>query len=386
MWQIPDDEFKQRVVKLQEEVNRQGLDAVIVHANESDPTNVRYLSDYWPTFETGGVVIPKEGEAILIIGPESETYARDFSKIRKIRKILEYRESAEPDYPGISLSNFEQVFDEASKGKGIKKLGIIGYSIMSVPIYEAIRKALPEAEIVRVDNILRNMRAIKSENEIALLKEAFRISEIALKEVLDEIKPGMTELEAVGIAQKSIYVNGAEYEGLPLYIFSGKRTTNAISRPTHKRFKKGELIQLGIGAKVGGYSSSVQRPLCLGKMPGDVKDLVQAGLDAHKKTLALIKAGVNAGELVRKYYDFVKSLGYEKNILYGPCHGLGMMEVEPPWIELTSDYVLQENMTFQVDNFLLREEYGLRWEDGVRVTKSGVEEFSNIEQRIIEID
>jgi len=170
MWQIPDDEFKQRIGKVQEDVNRQGLDAVILHANESDPTNVRYLSDYWPTFETGGVVIPKEGEAILIIGPESETYARDFSKIRKIRKILEYRESAEPDYPGISLSNFEQVFDEASKGKGIKKLGIIGYSIMPVPIYEAIRKALPEAEIVRVDNILRDMRAIKSENEIALLK------------------------------------------------------------------------------------------------------------------------------------------------------------------------------------------------------------------------
>jgi Xaa-Pro aminopeptidase len=51
------------------------------------------------------------------------------------------------------------------------------------------------------------------------------------------------------------------------------------------------------------------------------------------------------------------------------------MEVEPPWMELTSEYPLKENMTFQVDTFLYTEEYGLRWEDAVRVTKNGVEKI-----------
>jgi hypothetical protein len=52
------------------------LDAIVVHSNEADPGNVRYSSDYWPVFESAGVVVPRDGEPILLVGPESETYAR----------------------------------------------------------------------------------------------------------------------------------------------------------------------------------------------------------------------------------------------------------------------------------------------------------------------
>jgi len=60
------------------------------------------------------------------------------------------------------------------------------------------------------------------------------------------------------------------------------------------------------------------------------------------------------------------------------------MECEPPWIELTSDYDLKENMTFQVDTFLYAEDFGLRWEDAMRVTKHGVEAFCTKWEEILE--
>ena len=101
---------------------------------------------------------------------------------------------------------------------------------------------------------------VKSENEIALLREAFRVSELALKAVLDVIKPGMTETQVVGVAQAALYANGAEYEGHPLYVLSGRNSANAIGRPTNKVLVEGEVIQFNIGARVGGYSSSVGRP------------------------------------------------------------------------------------------------------------------------------
>ena len=82
---------------------RQGIDAIIAHSHEADFANVRYFSNYWPLFETGGIFIPQEGDPTLIIGPESETFAAGRSKIQNIAKILEYRESAEPAYPGIEL-------------------------------------------------------------------------------------------------------------------------------------------------------------------------------------------------------------------------------------------------------------------------------------------
>ena len=60
---IPDEEFAQRRKRVQEAVRAASLDALLVHSNEADFANVRYLSDYWPIFETAGVLVPAEGEA-----------------------------------------------------------------------------------------------------------------------------------------------------------------------------------------------------------------------------------------------------------------------------------------------------------------------------------
>ena len=93
---LPDSEFQTRWRRVQERVQAKGLDVLVAHSNEADFANVRYLSDYWPIFETAGVVVPAEGEPALIIGPESQTYAEDRSRIKKIYKVVAYRESAEP--------------------------------------------------------------------------------------------------------------------------------------------------------------------------------------------------------------------------------------------------------------------------------------------------
>src|SRR5512137_695963 len=117
MFRIPDAEFRMRCKRVQDGVRAKGLDVLVVHSNEADFANVRYLSDYWPAFESAGVVLPAEGEPILLIGPESATYARDRSRIETIRKVLWYRESAEPDYPDILVSSFTDVLAEACGGR-----------------------------------------------------------------------------------------------------------------------------------------------------------------------------------------------------------------------------------------------------------------------------
>ncbi|HOM82555.1 MAG TPA: M24 family metallopeptidase, partial [Armatimonadota bacterium] len=186
-------------------------------------------------------------------------------------------------------------------------------------------------------------------------------------------------------AQAALYANGAEYEGHPTYVLSGLNSTHAIGRPSPKVIQPGEMIQLNIGALVGGYSSSVGRPVCFGKMPAEMRTLVEVGLEAHLKTMEFMKAGVPAKEVVIKFEEFVRSKGFGDNLLYGPCHAIGMMEVERPWMESSSEYPLQENMTFQVDTFLYTKEFGLRWENGVRVTKDGVEMFSSYRNEVIEL-
>lgn len=382
---IPDREFRGRIRKFKNNIKGARLDAALVHGNESDFANVRYLSEYWPTFEAGGVFVPAKGTPILIIGPESETYAKARSKIRRIEKMVEYRESAEPEYPGITVSTFKDIVKESIHSGKIKKLGLVGYSIMPLPVYISLQKDLPGVKLIKADDTLTNLRIIKSDNEIRLMEKAFRISEKAIEAMISEIKPGMTELQVIGIAQREIYKYGAEYEGHALYCFAGSSTNNAISRPTHRKVRKHEVIQLNIGARVGGYSSSVGLPISIGPLPARQQRLVEFGLEAHLKTMELMKAGKPAAEVVNKYEEFVTKRGFRKHMLYGPCHGIGIMEVERPWMESTSNYTLQKNMTFQVDTFFYDKDFGLRWENGVRITNTGVEKLSKKYMRLVEI-
>ena len=229
------------------------------------------------------------------------------------------------------------------------------------------------------------MRIKKSENEIAMIKEAHNISELTLKYTLERMEPGMTEKEVLGIVYESMYSNGAECEGFPNYVFGGKKTRNAIARSTYDRLEKGQLIQLCIGARFGGYSSSVGRPVIFGKMHDEMRKHVEFGLEVHRKTYEWIREGVVAREVAIKYKEYFKGHGYEDVYLYGPCHGTGIIEVEKPWMETTSDYKLEENMTFMADTFFTTEDYGFRWEDGFRVTKDGCEPFSDALSEIIEL-
>ncbi|MCM8817370.1 MAG: Xaa-Pro peptidase family protein [Candidatus Omnitrophica bacterium] len=382
---IPDAEFISRWEKVQQGVRKKGLDLLIAYSNEADFANVRYLSDYWPIFESAGVIVPAEGEPALLIGPESETFARDSSRIKKIYKMIEYRESAEPEYPGIQVDTFSSIFSEMFGGRKPKRIGIASYQIFPLPVYEGLKKAAPDAQFVKSDEIIVDLRIIKSPVELEILKEAFKISESALVKTLKRMKPSMTELQVVGIIEEALYSEGAEYEGHPQYVLAGKNSTHAIGRPGYSKLGRKNLIQLNIGARVAGYSSSVGRPVCIGKMPYEMRKLVQAGLDMHFKTMEWMKAGIKANEVVKKFFEYGEKLGMSKNILYGPCHGLGMMEVEKPWMESHSDYYLEENMTFQVDTFLYCEEFGLRWENGVVVKSYGIEPLSDKMTKIIEL-
>ena len=373
---IPTAEYFERIAKFQARIKAAGLDACLVHGTESDFANVRYLSEYWPTFEQAGVFVPAEGDAVLLIGPESEKYARGRSVLPKVALMLNYRESAEPDYPGIPLATYPEVV-KMSGMKELKKLGLVGTAVMTKPTLDAVASQLPGVEVVVADEVFRPLRWYKSENELNCHREAFKVSEKAVQAILNEMKPGMTEFQVIGIAQREIYANGGEYEGHSLYCFGGDRTSNGISRPTGATIKPNEIIQLNIGARVGGYSSSIGLPVYFGTLPKEQLALVEFGLRAHKYTFELMKAGVEASSIAQKYYDWGCAEGWKDYMLYGPVHGLGIMETESPWIETTSKYQLKENMTYQIDTFFTGNGYGLRWERGCIIKEGGCELLSD---------
>ncbi len=370
---IPKEEYFSRIKRAAELIREEGLDVLIVNSNEAEFMNARYFSGFWPLFERAGVAISAGGEAALMCGPESRHFAGDRSRLDKLFVLKEYRESADPAYPELVPDTFNDVFKAIGVTGKKLRIGVASFLDTSVIIMQGIKDAFPEAEIVRADHIMVAMRSIKSANEIACLREGYRIAEIATRQVIEEIRPGMTELQAVGIAQRVIYENGAEYEGLPMYVFSEASTRHAISRSCYRKFEKGDIVQLNLSARIDGYSSSIGYPIVLGKLTGKRRDVVLFGLEAHDWTEKQVKAGVEASKVAKDFYKYYADNGYEKNFVYGPLHGTGMCEVEAPWVETSSTYTFKPNMTFQIDTYISTDTFGVRWEKGIAVTEKGVD-------------
>jgi Xaa-Pro aminopeptidase len=383
---IPTQEYKQRAEKAAALLRREKLDALIVNGNEADYANTRYFSGFWPLFERCGVAVSANGDAALMVGPESREFAADRSKVGKIFVLKEYREGADPAYPELKADTFNDAFSAIGVTGKKLRIGVASWLDTSVVQMEGIRAAFPEAEIVRSDALMVELRSIKSAAEIACLREGYRIAEVASQQVIREIKPGMTELQMVGVAQRVIYEEGAEYEGLPMYVFSEASTRHAISRSSYRKFEKGDIVQLNLSAKIDGYSASIGYPIVLGKLTGIRRDIVCFGLEAHFWTQRQLKAGVIAADVAKKFYKFYADNHYEKNFVYGPMHGTGLIEVEAPWVETISDYPFKPNMCFQIDTFISTDTFGVRWEKGIAITQDGCDVLSPEIGKLYELD
>lgn len=390
MIRIPDSEFKERVIRVQEKMAQEGYDILLSYGNEAEPQFVRYFSDYWPSFETAAVLIPIQGEAKLLIGPESYTYAADRSRIPEIRLLKAFRESSEPEYPGKPLDTFQSVFRECLGDAPIRRIGVAGLPLLTVGIYKDLQenlKAYGNVEIEKADHIVASLRMIKTENELACMRKAAEITHKTMDYVIANVHAGMTETQVVGLALGKMHELGAERESYPLWVLTGEGSDQAISRPRQKVIQPGDMTFLQIGARYEGYASTIGRPVVFGKATAAQKSLIEAGYAVQEEMLAITRAGVPARDIAKRHLEKVRELGYEDHYLYGPYHGNGLMEGEAPWVETDSNYVLQENMTFCSDIFLgsHKTKIGLRIEDVVRVTADGCENLTNYPRKLFEI-
>ncbi len=375
---IPDGEFKERIKQTQQVMQLKEIDLLLAFSTESEPAYVRYYSDYWPSFETAGVLVPASGEPVLLIGPESRTFASARSKVKRIIQLIDFRESSQPEYPGSKLPDWNDIFTEFKP----KNFGIAGWYMFPHPIMEAVRNAAGNCKIFNADEIVRGICMKKSEHELNCLREAARISELGFTAILENIQPGMTEVQLAGLATGAMLANGAEATGYPVWCCSGPNSTQAISRPTLRKVQPGEIIHFSVGAKVAGYSASIGRPVVLGKCPDATRKFMQVGLDAMNLTIANMRAGTPAAEVAKKTHGYIREQGYGHTILYGPAHGCGQMECEFPFLETSSKFILEENMVFMVDVFLAEKDMGFRWEDGIIVKVGAAEELSSCKRQL----
>jgi len=381
---LPFSEYVNRISKLQKELKKENLDVFVGYSSECESATSRFLTGFWPFFDFASVIVPAEGKAVLVTGgPESFDFAKVFSNIQKICVNPLLVETSSPTWvPEITSENFSAILPRVC-GFTPKRIGIGNWNIFPHILFEDIKKASPTAEFIPADEILLRIQTIKSKAEIPYIIEAYRITEEAMKAALEATKPGKMEWELEAVARSKMVMMGAEGLSYPAWVCSGPNTKLSLCRSTDRCVKKNELIQFTFGAKYMGYCGNMCRPFSIGKAPKSVIKLMDVALEAVNYTLNTITPGIRASQIFDGYYEILAHYGFENYTLYGPAHGTGSSEVEGLWISKEADFTIQRNMLFNVDIWLSDGENGLRYEDGVLVTETGIRELTSYRREVI---
>jgi len=364
-------EFESRIQRLKEKMAEQRIDALFVYGDEYRKENLRYVSNYWPIFERGGLLLGKDTDPIVLCAPEGEEVAKEMSVWTDIRLLPDFLCVTVPDeieYPLAHYSSFQKLAQELRDKGELKRLGIVGRDAMSVDLFLSIQEAF-QAEVVNCNDILFELRKEKSADEIACLKEAARIADIGFKAMMQADLIGMTELEAAGIAEAAARKAGAEHIIFQI-LGSGERTHRIVGRPTDKVIEDGDMIMCALAVQYEGYVATCEMPFAVGNYSQETKKVIDVLVKA-------LKAGIPMKQFVQAVKNVYKEEGLSKYDVYPPLHGIGCAEAESPYPDENTDAVFKEGMTVNTDISL----FGLpggsnRIEEGFVITKDGAVSLS----------
>jgi Xaa-Pro aminopeptidase len=382
---IPDGEFKQRIDSIQTLIEKNGLDGLAVYGDEYRKENLRYVSNFWPIFERGMLFIPKTGGPILAGAPEGAEYAKEMNVWRDVRNVKEFACVSVPDeidYPLAEFSSFSEIVKETLSGG--KKLGLVGYFDIPAPIYRRLFESYEGMEIINSDEILYKMRLIKSDNEIACLKECGRIACAGYKAILDHAIPGNSERKAAAAGEGAAMNAGAE--AINFHVFaSGERTHTIIGRPVEKIIEEGEMIMSALAVQYEGYVTTVEFPFVAGKPSDEQKRLLETLFEAGNVQQNYLKAGVITGEMVKAVKAVYKKHNMEEYDVYPPMHGIGLAEAESPYPDENSVYPFESGMCVNSDISLFGHSAGSnRIEEGFVIREDRCESLTPTIRELIE--
>lgn len=230
-----------------------------------------------------------------------------------------------------------------------------------------------------LDKTIKDMRIIKDEEEIKLLKKAQDITEQALKNTLPIISEGVTERMVAVELEHKMKILGAEQVSFDLITITGKKTSLPHGVPGDDIIRNGDFFTMDIGATYKGYHSDMTRTFCIGEPTEEMKKVYSIVLKAHYMALNSVKPGMKCSDIDKIARDYIYSKGYEGCFGHSTGHGVGLDIHEFPVVSTKSDVTLKKGMVITIEpGIYLKDKFGVRIEDTVVVTEDGCKSFANI--------
>jgi Xaa-Pro aminopeptidase len=368
------DETKARLEAVRKILRGKKLDAALIYYDELNVANGWYLTGWCPQFEKGCVLLPREGEPLLLGGPESEPFAKMSSAITDTRNFTPFMVPDE-EYPNATISTFATLSAELkAKGLPMATIGIVGTAALPHNVFTQFESGFSGSRLVDITGEYEALRAHKSAWEISNIQSAFTLTWQAYQAMQQKVAAGVREYEVAAEGEYLCRKAGANSFAFSCIVGSGERAKAVVPTALNKVMKAGELVMIGLAPRINGYAGVMGDTLPVsGSYSSRQKDCVNYLREAFCLTRAMLKPGVKGRELdIPARQAFIKH-DLIKYLVCPFAHTIGLMEAEGPFFGPNSDDVLMPGMTVCVDvSFFGHPEFhGARIETGYLITDTG---------------
>lgn len=353
---------RQRVEAVREKFASAGIDGLLV----THPTNRRYLTgftaDDTPPNESSGHLIVGSSDIVLVTGSVNVT-------------------QAEAQAPHVRVVNRDPSWSSCDAAI-VQELGIhrIGYEADAIiegvhrGIGDILRDTDHDFEWIPVDGLVEEFRAVKSSEEIALIKKAFEITSAAFERVAPTIEAGQTEAEVAWRIHQAFVQLGAEGPAFPTIVAAGTNAARPHHEPGETVIAVGQPIVIDMGAKFHGYCADLTRTVWIGEPDEQLKAVYPVVAAAVEQVFERLNPGLKGSEMDSVARDYIEKYGFGDAFTHGLGHGVGLRVHEAPSFSKKSEDVLQPGNIVTIEPGVYLPEWGgVRVEDVVLMTEDGFE-------------
>lgn len=360
-----------RFDKLNASLRTSDLDAVILNPG---PT-LTYLSGlHFHLMERPVVLLFAKDQDPAIVLPELE-----LQKVSSLPYKLQV--FAYPENP----SQWDNAFRKAVQALGLdgKRIGVEPRQLRLLE-FRHVKNGAPEADYPDASNVLSDMRLKKDKAEVDAMRHAVKIAQDALEATLPFIKVGMTEKEVSSELVVQLLKHGSEPE-MPFspIVSGGPNAANPHASPSDRKLQAGDLLVVDWGAAYEGYISDLTRTFAVGQVDEEYLKIHKIVQEANAAGRAAGKPGVPCANVDKAARDVIEQAGYGVYFTHRTGHGIGMEGHEEPYMRGDNMQLLEPGMAYTVEpGIYLPERNGVRIEDNVVVTETGVDVLSDMPREI----
>ena len=362
---ISREEFERRYVGIRDKMEKDDIDCLLVVGLSDDFSrgNIRYVTG---SGRGGCCVFPREGRPVLFTGPNQSSSPK-MPKMAAAFELLELRETPDP---------IEQVKRELMRLYRGNRVGVVGMSCISVPIYLAARE-IAQDRLVDSTEIFERMRSIKSLEEIEKTRIAAGVADQVYAMLRETIRPGLKDYQIYAEVKKVVYGMGCDYS---FDLIDAKGTTmNMTYWPTGETLEASGTLFIEITPAYDGYYAQLPVTLPVIEFSAETRKMVNVWKEANQAALGILRPGTIVSDLYETLVNAVRTNGYLSPLRPGHAIGLDVLDF---WSITESNTVeLEPGMIVAIHPSIMSEMWGSACGMGYTylITETGAGKLSKVD-------